>query len=88
MHYPQGHDHFSPMVFSVRDVELHATVVAEVSIQPGWLCVDLVQDSEQQLFGGYWGVEYAHALPVGDARMSPYLDESIAKHSTASNVRQ
>jgi hypothetical protein len=64
----------SPMVLAVGDVELHVTVGTEVSLQPGGLSVDLVQDSEEQLLCGHWSIEDAHPLFIRDARVSPCLD--------------
>ena len=75
-------------MFPVRDTELHVAVLAEVTLQPGGLSVDLVQDAEHELFGRDWGREDADTLFVGDARMSTSSDESITETSVASNVGQ
>lgn len=76
------------MVLAMGDVELHVAVVAEVSLQPRRFCVDLVQDSEEELLGGHRGVEDAQALLVGDTWVCPSLDEGITEHGAAPYVCQ
>ena len=61
----------APMVFTMRYVELHVAVEARIALQPSWLSVDLVQDSEKELLCGYRSVEDAQSLFVGEPRVGP-----------------
>ena len=76
------------MVLPVRDVELCVAVHAEVPLQPAWLCVDLVQDSEEELLCGDGCVEDADALLIGHPWVSPCLDERVTERRAASKVGQ
>lgn len=75
-------------MLAMRNVELGVAVEAEVSLQPGGFGVDLVQDPEEQLLGGHGSVEDAQALLVGDAWVTPALDEGVTQHGAASYVGQ
>ena len=68
-------------MFPVRDAEFHVAVLTEVPLQPCGLTSDLVQNTEHELFGGHWSREYADILLVGNAGVSPCLDEGITQSS-------